>query len=69
THPGEASIKSQMKKADASGAKLAVFATADELAQGMVGIKALRAGANAYAEQALEPVNEAAARVAAALKA
>lgn len=69
THPGEASIKSQMKKADASGAKLAVFATADELAQGMVGVKALRAGANAYAEQALEPVTEAAARVAAALKA
>ena len=58
-----------MKKADASVAKLAVFATADELAQGMVGVKALRAGANAYAEQALEPVTEAAARVAAALKA
>ena len=68
-HPGKSGFKSQMKKADASGAKLAVFATADELAQGMVGVKALRAGANAYAEQALEPVNEAAARVAAALKA
>ena len=41
-HPGSSSIKSQMKKADASGALFAVFATEDECAQGVLGIKALR---------------------------
>ena len=68
-HPGEASIKSQMKKADASGAAFAVFATEDEMAQGLVAVKALRAGAGAYAEQTTVPVAEVAARVAEALRA
>ena len=66
THPGEASIKSQMKKADASGAEFAVFATEDELAQGTVGIKALRAP---FAEQTLVATAEAADKVAEALAA
>lgn len=69
THPGEASIKSQMKKADASGARIAVFATEDELANGTVGVKALREGEKCYTEQTLEPIAEAAVRIAAALKA
>ena len=41
-HPGEASLKSQMKKADASGAEFVVFATEEELARGEVAVKALR---------------------------
>ena len=70
THPGEASIKSQMKKADASGAEFAVFATEDELAQGTVGIKALRAHEQApFAEQTLVATAEAADKVAEALTA
>lgn len=70
THPGEASIKSQMKKADASGAEFAVFATEDELAQGTVGIKALRAHEHApFAEQTLVATAEAADKVAEALAA
>ena len=68
-HPGEASIKSQMKKADASGAAFAVFATEDETAQGLVAVKALREGAGAFAEQTTVPAAEAAAAVAAAVKA
>lgn len=42
-HPGSSSIKSQMKKADSSGALFAVFATEDECKAGVLGIKALRA--------------------------
>lgn len=69
THPGAASIKSQMKKADASGAEFAVFATEDELAQGMVGVKSLRARENAaFAEQTLVPLGEVAASLAAAIE-
>jgi histidyl-tRNA synthetase len=37
-----ASFKSQMKKADASGAAFAVVLGEDELAQGMIGVKPLR---------------------------
>ena len=37
-----ASFKSQMKKADASGAAFAVILGEDELAQGMAGVKPLR---------------------------
>jgi histidyl-tRNA synthetase len=39
---GAASFKSQMKKADASGAAFAVVLGEDELAQGTVGVKTLR---------------------------
>ncbi len=59
-HPGEASLKAQMKKADASGAEFALFATTDELAQGKVAVKALRARAEApYTEQSLLAFEEA----------
>ncbi len=46
-HAGEASLKSQMKKADASGAEYALIVGADELATGTVSIKALRDAAGA----------------------
>ena len=71
-HPGTSSIKSQMKKADASGAEFVVFATEDEMAEGCVAVKALRdhAGENvAFAQQQKVPVAEAAAAIAAAMKA
>ena len=69
THPGEASIKSQMKKADASGAEFAVFATEDELAQAR-SHQALRAHEHApFAEQTLVATAEAADKVAEALAA
>ncbi|MCS6943977.1 MAG: histidine--tRNA ligase [Sutterellaceae bacterium] len=42
-HAGEASLKSQMKKADASGAEFAVIIGERELAAGEAAIKALRA--------------------------
>ncbi len=44
---GMGSMKSQFKKADASGARHALIFGADELAQGRVAIKPLRAGAEA----------------------
>jgi len=44
-HAGEGSLKSQMKKADASGAEFAVIVGETELAQGAVALKALRAEA------------------------
>lgn len=42
-HAGDASMKSQMKKADASGALFAVIVGVDELAEGTATVKALRA--------------------------
>lgn len=69
-HPGTGSIKSQMKKADASGAEFAVFATADELAQGKVAVKCLRDHGEdvvPFAEQTLVDVAEAAAAIEAAV--
>jgi histidyl-tRNA synthetase len=42
-HAGEASMKSQMKKADASGAAYAVILGEAELAAGTAAVKALRA--------------------------
>jgi len=43
-HAGGGSIKSQFKKADASGARFALVFGPDELAQGQVTVKDLRAG-------------------------
>ena len=70
-HPGEGSIKSQMKKADASGAEYAVFATADELAQGKVAVKCLRehAAEVPFAQQTLVDVADAPTAVAQAIAA
>lgn len=52
-HAGEASLKSQMKRADASGAEFAVIVGEAELAAGAAGVKALRARGAAwpFAEQ------------------
>ena len=54
-------MKSQFKKADASGAQLALIFGGDELARGEVTLKSLRDGAGA--QEAL-PLSDAAARVA-----
>jgi histidyl-tRNA synthetase len=43
-HAGGGSFKSQMKKADASGARFALIFGDDEIAQGVVTVKALRDG-------------------------
>ena len=57
-HAGEASMKSQMKKADASGAEYAVIIGESELASGSAAVKALRSGeaARAFAQQTTVPV-------------
>jgi histidyl-tRNA synthetase len=48
-------MKSQFKRADASGARFALVFGPDELARGMVTVKALRDGAGA---QELRPLDE-----------
>jgi histidyl-tRNA synthetase len=53
TADGLGSMKSQFKKADASGARFALIFGADELAQGKVTVKSLRDGAGAQAQQSL----------------
>ena len=58
-----------MKKADASGARFAIFATEDELARGAVAVKALREGEASWVEQTLVALADAPAAVAAALSA
>ncbi len=50
-HAGDASLKSQMKKADASGAEYAVIVGEQELAQGSAALKALRGPGHAGGEQ------------------
>ena len=50
---GLGSMKSQFKKADASGARFALVFGADELAAGTVGVKALRDGAGAQQQEPL----------------
>jgi histidyl-tRNA synthetase len=44
-HAGQASFKSQFKRADASGAAIAVILASDEIAQGVASVKLLRAKA------------------------
>jgi histidyl-tRNA synthetase len=56
---GMGSMKSQFKKADASGARYALIFGGDELAQGMVAVKPLRSGAAGLQEQTLLPCVEA----------
>ena len=51
---GMGSMKSQFKKADASGARFALIFGADELAEGQVTVKALRDGAGAQTRQSLD---------------
>ncbi|AMO25637.1 histidyl-tRNA synthase [Ramlibacter tataouinensis] len=57
-HSGGGSFKSQLKKADASGARYALIFGDDEVAQGAVTVKALRDGAGAQEQR---PLAEAAA--------
>ena len=58
---GMGSMKSQFKKADASGARFALIFGETELASGCVAVKPLRAGkAEAASEQSLCKLNEAA---------
>jgi histidyl-tRNA synthetase len=52
-HAGTGGMKSQFKKADASGARHALIFGADELAAGEVTVKALRDGAGAQQRQPL----------------
>ena len=59
---GMGSMKSQFKKADASGARFALIFGETELASGCVAVKPLRAGkAEAASEQILHPLADAAA--------
>ncbi|MFN9212271.1 MAG: histidine--tRNA ligase [Betaproteobacteria bacterium] len=69
-HAGEASLKSQMKRADASGAEFAVIVGAAEAAAQAAAVKALRArGAAApFAEQQTVPHAQLATDLAAALE-
>ena len=60
-HAGGGSFRAQMKKADASGAALALIVGDDEVAAGTVALKPLREGG----EQVAVPVSDIAARVAA----
>ncbi|HSV35960.1 MAG TPA: histidine--tRNA ligase [Ramlibacter sp.] len=53
TGEGMGSMKSQFKKADASGARYALIFGQDELAQGMVTVKSLRDGLGAQVRQPL----------------
>jgi histidyl-tRNA synthetase len=56
-HAGEASLKSQMKKADASGAELAVIVGQAEAAAGTAAVKSLRSGGpTEFAEQRIVPL-------------
>ena len=52
-HPGQSSMKSQFKRADASGAAYALVFGPDELAEGMVTVKSLRDGSGAQVKQPL----------------
>lgn len=61
THLGGGSLKSQMKKADKSGAQLALIIGEDEVARGEVGIKTLRVESEQRqvpAEQLVEVINQ-----------
>ena len=59
-HAGGGSMKSQFKKADASGAPWALVFGADELAAAQVGLKALR-GTSASQNQVMRPLADVAA--------
>jgi histidyl-tRNA synthetase len=60
---GPGSMKSQFKKADASGARYALVFGADELAQGMVAVKPLREGGRVQALRPLADVTSWAAEI------
>ncbi len=68
TAEGQGSMKSQFKKADASGARYALVFGEDEMAAGQVSVKPLRDGPNGIPTQTLFLLDEA-ARWASALRA
>ena len=53
---GMGSMKSQLKKADGSGARFALIFGADELAQNQVTVKSLRDGSGVQTTQSLADV-------------
>jgi histidyl-tRNA synthetase len=53
-HSGGGSFKSQLKKADASGARYALIFGDDEIAQGVVTVKSLRDGSGSQASRPAE---------------
>jgi histidyl-tRNA synthetase len=57
-HDGPGSMKSQFKRADASGARYALVFGPDELAQGQVTVKALRDGTGAQQLRALDAASD-----------
>ncbi len=57
-HAGGGSMKSQLKKADASGAQFALIFGAEELAENQLTVKALRDGQGAQQRQPLAAVSE-----------
>jgi histidyl-tRNA synthetase len=59
-HAGGGSMKSQFKRADASGARVALIFGADELAAGQVAVKPLRQADGSGAAQQLLPLSKAA---------
>jgi histidyl-tRNA synthetase len=62
-HSGGGSFKSQLKKADASGARFALIFGEDELARGAVTLKSLRDGSGAQVERLLASVADWAAEL------
>ena len=60
-HAGGGSMKSQFKRADASGARTALIFGSDELATGHVAVKPLRGSPDSSAAQRLLPLAEASA--------
>jgi histidyl-tRNA synthetase len=66
-HCGEASLKSQMKKADQSGARCAVLMGEDERAQNVVTVKPLRAEGG-LVQQDRVPISDAPAVIRGLLK-
>jgi histidyl-tRNA synthetase len=69
-HAGEASLKAQMKKADASGAEFAVIVGAEELQTQAAAVKALRVRptGSAFAEQQIVPLAQLATELVVALE-
>ena len=62
-HAGGGSMKSQFKRANASGARFALVFGADELARGEVGVKDLRAADVAQVSRTLAQVGQWAAQL------
>ena len=50
-HCGDGKFKSQLKKADASGASLALILGEEEISSGTIGVKSLRTGEQVKLDQ------------------